>query len=81
MLAALQMVDGVVVFGEDTPLELIELITPDVLVKGGDWQPKDIVGSEWVLQHGGQVHSLPFIEGYSTTNIEQKIISTHLLTH
>lgn len=73
LLAALQMVDAVVIFEQDTPLELIQKIVPDVLVKGGDWQPKDIVGSDVVLANGGEVRSLPYISGYSTTNIEQKI--------
>ncbi|MFT4761938.1 MAG: rfaE bifunctional protein nucleotidyltransferase chain/domain [Paraglaciecola sp.] len=73
LLAALEMVDAVVVFEEDTPLELIKLTMPDVLVKGGDWQPHQIVGSTEVLNNGGEVKSLPFVEGYSTTNIEAKI--------
>jgi rfaE bifunctional protein nucleotidyltransferase chain/domain len=74
ILAALEMVDLVVAFEEDTPLRLIEHIQPDILVKGGDWATKDIVGSAFVLENGGQVHSLEFIEGYSTTNIEQKVL-------
>lgn len=73
LLAALEMVDAVVVFEEDTPLNLINLIMPDVLVKGGDWQPHQIVGSTEVLKNGGTVKSLPFVKGYSTTNIETKI--------
>lgn len=73
LLAALVMVDAVVVFEEDTPLALIELIVPDILVKGGDWQPDQIVGASLVLDAGGQVHSLPYIEGYSTTAIEARI--------
>ncbi len=74
-LAALQFVDAVVVFEEDTPYQLIELIMPDILVKGGDWAPEAIVGSDLVLKNGGKVQSLPFIEGYSTTKIEAKIRS------
>ena len=73
LLAALQMVDAVIIFEEDTPLELIRLVLPDVLVKGGDWRPEQIVGSDIVLARGGQVLSLPYIDGYSTTNIERKI--------
>ncbi len=73
-MAALEFVDAVVVFESDTPLELIEAVAPDILVKGGDWRPDQIVGSEFVLAHGGKVLSLPFVEGYSTTNIEQKIL-------
>jgi D-beta-D-heptose 7-phosphate kinase/D-beta-D-heptose 1-phosphate adenosyltransferase len=72
-LAALEVVDAVVLFDEDTPLYLIEALLPDVLVKGGDWAPEHIVGASVVLAHGGRVLSLPFVEGYSTTRIEQKI--------
>jgi len=74
MLAALEMVDAVVVFDENTPLELIRAVEPDVLVKGGDWAVEQIVGSDLVLARGGRVFSLPFVPGYSTTNIEQKIL-------
>ena len=73
LLAALSFVDGVIEFEEDTPYELIKIIQPDVLVKGGDWHPEQIVGADLVLEKGGIVKSLPFIEGYSTTNIETKI--------
>ena len=73
LLAALEVVDAVVIFEEDTPLDLIKLVQPDILVKGGDWQPEQIVGSDVVLARGGKVLSLPFIQGYSTTNIEKKI--------
>jgi len=72
-LASLEMVDAIIVFDTDTPLNLIETLQPDILVKGGDWKPAQIVGSEGVLARGGQVLSLPFVDGYSTTNIEQKI--------
>ncbi len=75
LLAALEGVDMVVIFEDDTPLELIHLVRPDILVKGGDWKPEQIVGSDFVLAQGGQVLSLPFVTGYSTTNIEQKILS------
>lgn len=71
--AALEMVDLVVVFEEDTPLQLITALRPDVLAKGGDWKVEQIVGSDIVLEGGGMVHSLPFIEGFSTTAVEQKI--------
>ncbi len=74
LLAALEVVDAIIVFEEDTPLELIRLVQPDFLVKGGDWKPEQIVGSDLVLGRGGQVLSLPFVQGYSTTNIEQKIL-------
>jgi D-glycero-beta-D-manno-heptose 1-phosphate adenylyltransferase len=74
LLAALEMVDAVVVFETDTPYDLINLIEPQILVKGGDWKPEQIVGSDIVLGLGGVVKSLPFIYGYSTTNIERKIL-------
>ena len=74
ILAALMFVDAIIVFEEDTPYTLIETIQPDVLVKGGDWQPEQIVGADIVLARGGKVLSLPFIEGYSTTFLENKII-------
>ena len=69
VLAALECVDCVVIFEQDTPSELIELICPDVLVKGGDWAVKDIVGSDFVLSRGGEVHSLAFKEGLSSSAI------------
>ena len=75
MLASLGFVAMVVEFEEDTPLELIMLLQPDILVKGGDYQPDEIVGAEVVLAKGGEVLSLPFVKGYSTTNIEAKIKS------
>lgn len=75
LLASLQFVDAVIEFEEDTPLHLIETIQPDVLTKGGDWQINTIVGADLVIAAGGMVKSLPFVEGYSTTNIEQKILS------
>lgn len=73
MLAGLLVVDMVVLFEEDTPLELIRLIHPDVLVKGGDWAPEQIVGSSWVQGYGGEVRSLPFHKGFSTTGLIGKI--------
>lgn len=73
ILAALACVDAVVIFEEDTPLRLIEALSPDVLVKGGDWAPEQIVGNEWVTARGGEVRSLQFIEGYSTSRLEEKI--------
>ncbi len=73
VLAALQSVDAVISFSEDTPYNLIEALMPDILVKGGDWKVEDIVGSSLVIGNGGRVLSLPFTEGWSTTSIEQKI--------
>ena len=57
----------VVVFTEDTPLELLEVLVPDVLVKGGDYQLDEIIGAEIVQDHGGRVEIIPFLEGHSTT--------------
>lgn len=74
-LAALQFVDAVAIFEDDTPLELIRAVMPDVLVKGGDWRPEQIVGADLVLANGGEVRSLPFVDGYSTTSLEQKILA------
>jgi len=69
VLAGLRSVDHVVVFKEDTPLELIRRITPDVLVKGGDYRPAEIVGREHVEAHGGQVVVVKEVRGKSTTEI------------
>lgn len=73
ILAALAAVDYVCVFDEPTPLGLIEKIKPDVLVKGGDWKPDQIVGADVVLKGGGMVRSLQFVEGRSTSEIVEKI--------
>ncbi len=73
ILSSLQFVEAITIFEEDTPLELIQLVQPDVLVKGGDWKENDIVGADIVKAKGGTVVVIPFVEGYSTTNIEQKI--------
>jgi rfaE bifunctional protein nucleotidyltransferase chain/domain len=75
-LAALVMVDGVVIFEEDTPLSLIEAVKPDFLVKGGDWSPADIVGGPETLARGGQVRSLAFERGRSTTSIIERILAS-----
>lgn len=73
LVAALESVDGVVIFSEDTPLQVIQAIRPDVLVKGGDYSPEQIVGSDVVLSYGGRVLSLSLLKGYSTTNLENKV--------
>lgn len=73
VLAALEAVDAVTLFGEDTPLALVEALTPDLLVKGGDWPPESIVGRDHVLAHGGEVLSLPLAEGRSTTSILSRL--------
>lgn len=74
VLAALSAVDYVTVFDEMTPLALIEFLRPDVIVKGGDWAEKDIVGADAVRTWGGQVAVMPELEGASTTNIVEKIL-------
>lgn len=76
VLMNIKPVDYTVIFEEDTPLNLIKAIHPDVLVKGGDWKIKDIVGSDIVLADGGQVFSLKFVDSYSTTSIIKKIAET-----
>lgn len=73
LLAALECVDYTVLFSEDTPERLIRAIRPDFLVKGGDWKKEAIVGSAFVESYGGKVRSLPFVNGYSTTGLIQKI--------
>lgn len=72
ILAALKSVDYAVLFEEDTPLKLIEQVQPNVLVKGGDWKIDQIVGGDFVQAHGGDVISLSFIDGKSTTNLISK---------
>lgn len=73
MLASLRVVDAIVPFSSETPIELIKTLTPDVLVKGGDWAIDDIVGGKEVLAHEGQVHSLKLLDGYSTSALIAKI--------
>ncbi len=73
VLAALRLVDAVVVFDQDTPLELIQAVGPDVLVKGGDWTEDRIVGADLVKARGGEVRSLKLVEGFSTTALVEKI--------
>ena len=73
VLSALESVSYIIIFDEDTPYNLIQKIKPDILVKGGDWQPKDIVGSDIVLANNGIVKSLSFKDGISTTEIIDRI--------
>ncbi len=73
LLAGLFYVDGVIAFDEDTPLELIKSLRPDVLVKGGDYQVDEIVGAKEVRAWGGDVRVLPFVEGYSSTSIIERM--------
>lgn len=74
VMAALESVDYVTIFDEETPRELIAALLPDVLVKGGDWAIEHIVGREEVEQAGGKVLSLPFVKGSSTSDIIQRIL-------
>ena len=73
MLGALYFVDYIVIFEEDTPQNLIAAIRPDVLVKGGDYRKEDIVGAELVESYGGEVVILPFLDGFSTSSLINKI--------
>jgi len=74
MMAALSMVDYIVIFDERTPLDLIKEIRPDILVKGGDWRKEDIVGGKEVIAGGGKVVVVPEIPGRSTSNLVNEII-------
>ncbi len=77
VIAALEMVDAVTLFDEDTPEELIGDLLPDILVKGSDWAVDQIAGAGAVLQHGGEVLTLPLLEGRSTSGIIEKIIQLY----
>lgn len=76
ILDNLKSVDFVMIFDEDTPYNMIDAIKPDILVKGGDWKPEDIVGSDIVLAIGGEVKSLKFVDNYSSTDLINKILGT-----
>jgi rfaE bifunctional protein nucleotidyltransferase chain/domain len=69
VLASLLFVDAIVIFEEDTPEKIIKMIFPDILVKGGDYSFGNIVGADFVTANGGLVEIIPFVEGYSTTNL------------
>ena len=73
LLAALSCVDTVFIFDEDNPLKVIQFLLPDILVKGGDWTEKTIIGADVVKAAGGQVKPIPYINGFSTTDIINKI--------
>lgn len=77
LMAALKCIDYVVVFDEDTPLDLIEVLHPHILVKGGDYTPEGVVGKELVETYGGRVAIIPFVDGKSTTNIIEKILQQY----
>lgn len=78
MLSALAMVDYVTIFAEDTPLEVIRLLLPDVLVKGGDWGADAVVGREVVEANGGEVVLIPYQAGFSTTDIIERIVTGYM---
>ena len=73
ILAALRFVDYVVLFDEETPYELIKTVKPDVLLKGSDYKPEEIVGYDIVKENNGKIITIDFLDGYSTTLIEKKI--------
>ena len=73
IIAALQCVNAVVLFDEETPYELIKLVQPDVLVKGSDYKPENIVGYDMVIAKGGQVKTIDYLPGFSTSGIEKRI--------
>ncbi|MFA7326089.1 MAG: D-glycero-beta-D-manno-heptose 1-phosphate adenylyltransferase [Candidatus Kapaibacterium sp.] len=73
VISELKSIDYVVIFEEDTPQEIISLIVPDILVKGGDYKKEDVVGKDIVESNGGEVVIIPFVDGKSTTSIINKI--------
>ena len=77
LLSNLAIADAVIIFNEDTPLELIKALLPDVIVKGGDYTIEQIVGSKEVIANGGRVVINPIVEGFSTTGIIQQIKSSY----
>jgi D-glycero-beta-D-manno-heptose 1-phosphate adenylyltransferase len=77
ILENLKAIAFVEIFTQDTPLDLIKKIKPDILVKGGDWSIDQIVGGREVIESGGKVSSLNFVDGFSTTNIIESIIETN----
>ncbi len=75
VMASLSFVDAVVIFDQATPQELIEFLRPDILTKGQDYLPENIVGAKFVLESGGRVETIPLVEGFSTSRIVDKINS------
>jgi D-glycero-beta-D-manno-heptose 1-phosphate adenylyltransferase len=73
MMASLELVDAVTVFDEPTPKELVTVLQPDVIVKGGDYTPDQVVGASEVLARGGEVKIIPIVQGYSTTALIETI--------
>lgn len=77
LLAALKPTDAIAIFDENTPLELVTFVLPNIMVKGGDYSVENIVGRDVVEAHGGRVLPLPFIEGRSTTSIVENIVKRY----
>jgi D-beta-D-heptose 7-phosphate kinase/D-beta-D-heptose 1-phosphate adenosyltransferase len=77
MLSALAVVDYVTIFAEDTPLEVIRLLLPEVLVKGGDWGAAAVVGKDVVEANGGKVILIPYQTGFSTTDIIERVLAAY----
>ena len=73
VLSSLYFVDYITLFNETTPENLIKKVKPDILVKGGDWKVEDIVGGSFVRSCGGKIKSIPFLKGYSTTSVIERI--------
>jgi len=77
LLAALECVDLVLIFDEDNPLRVISNLLPDILVKGGDWAEDEIIGADVVKNRGGEVKRIPFVTGFSSTDIITKIVDLY----
>jgi len=77
LLASLSCVDMVLVFDEDNPLKVIQYLMPDILVKGGDWSEEEIIGADAVRAAGGEVKRIPFVTGFSTTAIIERIVGRY----
>lgn len=73
VLAALETVDYVVFFSQDTPFELIKIVKPDILVKGADWHKNKIIGADFVKSYGGKVATVPYLAGYSTSSLLKRL--------
>jgi len=76
ILAAMDFISAVVIFDQPTPLELIQIVKPKILVKGGDYEAQSVVGYDFVTSNGGDVKILPFVDGYSTTSLIKKILKS-----
>ena len=77
LLAALECVDLIVIFDDDNPLKVISDLLPDILVKGGDWAEDEIIGADVVKKRGGKVKRIPFVTGFSTTDIIKAIVDLY----